>query len=100
VNFSRGAVIGPAALHAVLFAAFFSQEILIDSSRCDVSCGNLVVDLILIALTPLSWLATVSISTVAFFRARELRRVCTWCLAVVGATTVIFIGTLIYPALW
>lgn len=86
------------ALHVVLFVAFFSQEVLVDSSTCEVSCGNLMVDLLLLFTTPLSWVAAVAMSATVFVRRRSHRIVSLCCLIALAATILVLFASLPLPS--
>ncbi|CAN5499017.1 hypothetical protein BH10ACT5_BH10ACT5_00090 [soil metagenome] len=90
------AIIALTVLHLLIFVGFFSQEILIDSSGCDVSCGNLLVDLVLLFMTPVSWLVAVGVSIAAFVKAPQLRRVTVICWIVLLIPVLVFIGSVVY----
>lgn len=96
MNNRRGIVVGLTLIHLVVYAAFVSQEILIDSRPCDVSCGNLVVDLTLIWLTPLSWLAAAVASISIFIDSPRARPMCIASWSALALTLLSFVAVLAF----
>lgn len=87
---------GLTVIHLVLYAAFVGQELMIDSRRCDVSCGNLVVDLALIWLTPLSWLVAAVTSISIYITSPSCRRVCVVSWSALVVTMLSFLAALLF----
>jgi hypothetical protein len=89
------ATVGLTALHTLLFLGFFSQLILVDSRGCDVSCGNLAVDLFLLCVTPVSWIVALAASIAVFIEVPQLRRVCVGCWAGLLIPVIVVVGSFI-----
>jgi hypothetical protein len=77
------------ATYLVVFALFYSQEILLDSSACEISCGKLVLDLALIFATPVTFVAALASLIAALVGKRMSRVLGIICLATLGATLVL-----------
>ena len=90
---ARAWMIGLSAVHVVVFVVWFVQLLGEQSQQCEITCGNLLIDLALLVAVPTSWIVAVATSIGVFLTHRELRRLCvvSWC--ALALTPVAFFGT-------
>lgn len=87
------------AVHLLLFIGFLSQEILLDSGPCDISCGNLLLDGFLITLTPVSWMVALGMVIFETAGGRLRRPLLVACAAALSGTLITFaVSTIVIRA--